>query len=172
MNNNNNKEKDTSWQMLAIVIIVIWLYFSALISQRKIVLEAIKTKIEENKELDNALEIKIRKIFFIIRCGSFVFWFFVNWLVYFIKCQSFCFDCMDKLLSCNNIIFIIFSALTFAKYGSFNSYHKWWRNYETNIKVHIYRKYPNLKTIISNDIKYKEELEKEIEELDKKTMCN
>jgi hypothetical protein len=50
-------------------------------------------------------------------------------------------------------------------FGSFTSYNNWWGSLETKIEVLIYRKSPDLKKMINDDLLYKDQLEMEIKNL-------
>jgi hypothetical protein len=72
---------------------------------------------------------------------------------------------ISDFLNYNSIFFILVSALTFVMFGSFTSYNNWWGSLETKIEVLIYRKSPDLKKMINDDLLYKDQLEMEIKNL-------
>jgi hypothetical protein len=155
--------------VIFVIIIIIWYYFKSLVKERKVnELDSLKKKIEENRKLDDALKKKTRRTFTFIRLIVIILYFAINIIFskFFCCCALFSNQCIGSLLNYNTIFFIVVSAFTFARFGSFNSYHKWWSRYETKIEVYIYRKSPDLQNIIKNDQIYKAQLESEIKSLE------
>jgi len=153
--------------IIIIIILIIWSYL--FIREKKIKeLEALKQKIRENEKLNFALKLKTKRTFLFIRILLIAAYFAVNIVCFINNYNGHCAQCIGTLVNYNTFIFIIISALTFAIYGSFNSFKIWWRILEIRIETLIYRKSPELKQIIKYDIEYKKQLEKEIEEIDLK----
>lgn len=169
---NNKEEKAPYWILIIIVVVVVILYYlqAFFIREKKTKeLESVKKKIKENKNLNEALESRLKKIFFVIRFIFILAYFGINLWLYKCCCSCsccLCSPCLKIILNYNTALFIFVSAVTFVRFGSFNSYNKWWEKYEAKVEAYVYEKYPNLKKIIADDTKYKEQLEDEIKKLD------
>lgn len=161
--------KEQSFIPIALMIIVILIvyYFFVFLKEKKIKeLEELKKTIESKKQLNDALKKTLNKTFTSIRIFFILLYFLINaYLYYFFNNSYPTLVSLGHLVNINTTLFIFVSAITFAKFGSFNSYHKWWSFLETRIEVIIYKNNPDIREIIKNDTIYKKQLESEIEKL-------
>lgn len=143
-----------------IVLAILIAYFQSLKKKKQGELEDVRKTLEQRQKLKDALEKKKKHYFTFIRCFFMMTYLALNASFYFI-----CYCEIGEILNWNSVFFITVSALTFARFGSFSEYNKWWSFAETGIDSYIYRESPDLKKLIENDIQYKEKLEKEIDDL-------
>ena len=144
--------------LIAILAIIAWAILRRREKEKE--LAELRERLESNTVLNAALEKRMRTYFTIIR------WLFI--MSYLIINSFLLISAMvdvGSLLNWNSVVFILISSLTFARFGDFNSYKKWWIFLEIKVEVYIYRKSPELKKLIADDVNYRIELEKEIEEL-------
>lgn len=166
---NNNQFKESYLPLVIIAIITIFfILFRVFIKEKKIKeLEDLKINIESNKRLNDALKEKIARTNAKIRWVTILLYVLVNVLVYFSLMGNANppFEKLGHIVNQNSVFFIFVTAFTFARFGSFNSYRKWWSFIETRIEVKIYKNNPDIREIIKNDMIYQKQLEEEIESL-------
>jgi len=162
--NTTTKEENISDRIKILVIIIILfilVYFSKLRKEKEKELNDVKAKLRENEKLNEALQKRKRNYFTLIRWLIVIAYLTVNFLAYYSWCYG-----LDAILNTNGAIFIIISALTFARFGSFDSYNRWWYYWEIKVEISIYKNSPELKQIIAEQQEYKKSLEKEISDID------
>lgn len=147
--------------VVAIILLFIYYFFSKTRSDKEKELAELKRKLQENEQLDTELQKRKRRYFDFIRWSIVCIYLVINLLYFYFRNVS-----IDFLVDINSASFIFVSALTFARFGSFDGYHRWWFNWEIRIEAWIYRKSPQLKKIIEDQKIYKTQLEKEINDID------
>lgn len=155
------ENQNTIYVILTIIIVVFLLLFAQLKAKKK-ELEDVKNKIRSKEELLVKLTRREKRIFRFIRtifvCAFFslcAWWFWGKEVS------------LDTILNRSSGLFIIISGLSFIRFGSFNDYHKWWSFAEIWVQARIYKGSPDIRAELNNDLVFKAQLEKEIDDLGK-----
>lgn len=153
------ENQNTILVILTIIIVVFLLIFAQLKAKKK-ELEDVQNKIRSKEELLAKLTKREKRIFRFIR-ALFVFAFFTLCAWWFWgKAVS-----LDTILNRSSGILIIISGFSFIRFGSFNDYHKWWSFAEIWVQARIYKGSPDIRAELNNDLEFKAQLEKEIDDL-------
>lgn len=156
------KEKAYLW-LLAVIAIALYfyLYFKRYRADLEIKLKDLKTKIKENRELDDKLQLKTNQSIKRARYLVVIIYLSLNLYLHFNICIG-----LNNLLMYNSWLFILTSAITFAKFGNLHNYNHWWHLVEQLIESWVYKKSPELKKLIEKQVDYKAKLEERIKDVD------